>query len=173
MERVNLNLICIPRNTCAISLLSNGNLLAEECPIKFVKGKVNLWAKPLKAVYIHCRSQALQLVCVNAAQQFSDIKKIFSVLNSLSRVLYNSPKNLQQFKVIQEILEDPDIELYGAGETRWISHYRCILATTICLNSIITTLQQIHSDDDDLSSEAAGLLLTLQTEKGITLLFFL
>ena len=80
------------------------------------------------AVYIHCRSHALQLVCVNAAQQFSDIKKIFSVLNSLWRVLYNSPKKLRQFKAIQEILEDPDIELYRAGETRWISHYRCISA---------------------------------------------
>jgi hypothetical protein len=126
-----------------------------------------------EAVYIHCRSHALQLVCVQAAKMYPDIKKMFSVLNSLWRLLYNSPKNLRKFKAIQDLLDGPDIELIRAGDTRWTSHYLCVASTTKCLESIIVTLQQIHADGADLSSEAGGLLLTLQTSRGITLLFAL
>ena len=58
------------------------------------------------AIYIHCRSHALQLVGVNAAQKYPDIRKMFSVLSSLWRLLYNSPKNLRKFKAIQDLLID-------------------------------------------------------------------
>jgi hypothetical protein len=92
---------------------------------------------------------------------------MFSILSRLWRVLYN----LRKFKAIQDFLEDPDIELVRAGSTKWTSHYNCVASTTKCLESILVTLQQIHVDGADLSSEAGGLLLTLQTLRGITVLF--
>lgn len=125
------------------------------------------------AVFIHCRSHALQLVCVNAAQKYAEIKRIFSCLNSLWRLLYNSPKNLRKFKALQDLLDGRDTELVRSGDTRWTSHYLCVASTLQCLEPILVTLQEIHTTGGDLSSEAGGLLLTLQTSKGIILLFAL
>jgi len=126
-----------------------------------------------EAVYVHCRSHVLQLVCVHAAQKYPDVKRMFSLLNSLWRLIYDSPKNLRIFKDIQDILHGPDIDLVRNGNTRWTSHYRCISATIKCLNAIITTLQQLHADGADLSSEAGGILLTLQSRKGLLILYAL
>jgi hypothetical protein len=76
------------------------------------------------AMYVHCRAHLLQLVCVYASEKFPEIKRLFSTLGSLWRLLYNSPKNLRQFKAIQSLLEDPDIKLVRAGNTRWTSHFK-------------------------------------------------
>ena len=57
------------------------------------------------------------------------------------------------------------------GDTRWTSHYKAVRAVVKCLQSVVTTLQHIHQDSGDLSSEAGGLLLTFQDRKSILLLF--
>ena len=62
------------------------------------------------------------------------------------------------------------MELIRAGDLRGTSHYQCVSAATKCLHAIIVTLQEIHANSGDLSSEAGGLLLTLQTCKGIIIL---
>ena len=63
------------------------------------------------------------------------------------------------------------MSLVQPGDTRWTSHYRAVRAVVKCLQSIIATLQHIHQDSGDLSSEAGGLLLTFQDRKSIVLLF--
>ena len=62
------------------------------------------------------------------------------------------------------------LSLVHAGDTRWTSHYRAVKAVVKCLR-VVTTLQHIHQDSGDLSSEAGGLLLTFQDRKSIVLLF--
>ena len=46
-----------------------------------------------------------------------------------------------------------------------------VRAVVKCLQSVVTTLQHIHQNSGDLSSEAGGLLLTFQDRKSILLLF--
>lgn len=72
---------------------------------------------------------------------------------------------------MQEALQDSNLSLVHAGDTRWTSHYRAVKAVVKCHRSIICTLQHIHQDSGDLSSEAGGMLLTFQDRKSIILLF--
>ena len=44
-------------------------------------------------------------------------------------------------------------------------------AVVKCLKGIIVTLQHLHQESGDLSSEAGGLLLTFQDRKSVILLF--
>ena len=44
-------------------------------------------------------------------------------------------------------------------------------AVVKCLKGIIVTLQHLHQESGDLSSEAVSLLLTFQDRKSVTLLF--
>ena len=125
-------------------------LRAEKCP---------------EAVYVHCRSHLLQLACVYASQKLKPIKQLFSALNSLWRLFSQSPKRTQILRDIQEALHDPVLSLIQPGDTRWTSHYRAVTAVVKCLPSIVVTLQHIHQDSGDLSSEAGGLLLTFQDHK--------
>ena len=63
------------------------------------------------------------------------------------------------------------MSLVQPANTRWTSHYRAVRAVVKCLQSIVATLQHIHKDSGDLSSEAGGLLLTFQDRKSIVVLF--
>ena len=127
--------------------------------------------KCLKATYVHCRSHLLQLACVYASDKLRPIKQLFSALNSLWRLFSLSPKRTHAFREVQEVLQDPKLSLVQVGDTRWTSHFRAVKAVVNCLQSIITTLQHLHQDSADLSSEAGGLLLTFQDRRSVVLLF--
>ena len=131
-------------------------LQAEKCP---------------EAIYVHCRSHRLQLACVYACEKLEPIKQLFSALNSLWRLFSLSPKCTHALREIQEAVHDPILSLVQPGHTRWTSHYRAVTAVVKCLQSIFVTLQHIHQDSGDLSSEAGGLLLTFQDRKSIVLFF--
>eukprot|EP00118_Oscarella_pearsei_P010818 m.68553 g.68553 ORF g.68553 m.68553 type:complete len:765 (+) comp35534_c0_seq2:451-2745(+) len=122
------------------------------------------------ATYIHCRSHRLQLACVYAAEKIKPIKQLFSALNSLWRFFSQSPKKTHALREIQDVLEDSSLSLVQPGSTRWTSHYRAVKAVVSSINSIVTTLQHIHQESGDLSSEAGGLLLTFQSRQMIVLL---
>jgi len=47
-------------------------------------------------------------------------------------------------------------------DTRWTSNYRAVTAIVNNLRAIVLTLQELHTESGDLSSEAGGLLLTFQ-----------
>ena len=131
-------------------------LKAEKCP---------------ESEYVHCRSHLLQLACVNACEKLKPIKSLFSAINSLYRLFSTSPKRAHALKEVQEALQDPSLSLVHACDTKWTSHYHSVKAVVKCLRSIITTLQHLHQDSGNLSSEAGGLLLTFQDKQSITLLF--
>ncbi|KAH9487487.1 hypothetical protein Btru_076235, partial [Bulinus truncatus] len=83
----------------------------------------------------------------------------------------NSPKRHGKLVEMQAILEDRSLELVRAGDTRWTSNFRAIRAIRSSLEPIVLTLQDIHVAQEDLSSEAAGLLVTFQNQTSILLLF--
>ena len=92
----------------------------------------------------------------------------FSAINSLYRLFSLSPKRTHALTEIQEALQDPNLSLVRAGDTRWTSHYQAVKAVVKCLRSIIATLQHLHQDS---ASEAGGLLLTFQDKRSMILLF--
>ena len=55
----------------------------------------------------------------------------------------------------------------------WTSNYRSVKAVRTCLRAIVFTLQEIHTESDDLASEAGGLLLTFQDPVSVLVLFAL
>ena len=75
------------------------------------------------------------------------------------------------YQEVKEVLQEPDLTLVRAGDTRWNSHYKAVNAVVKCLKGIIVTLQHLHQDAGDLSSEAGGLLVTFQNQESIFLLF--
>ena len=70
---------------------------------------------------------------------------------------------------MRKILDDPQLELVSAGDTRWTTHYRAVKAICLNLPALVMTLQDIHCIAGDLSSEAGGLLLTFQNQTSILL----
>jgi len=59
-------------------------------------------------------------------------------------------------------LQDTTLELVRVGDTRWTSNYRAVTAIVNNLRAIVLTLQEPHTESEDLSSKAGGLLLTFQ-----------
>ena len=113
----------------------------------------------------------LNLAAANVAKDFKPLRNLFSCFNSLWKFFHNSPKRHNNLVEVQNILKDPVLELVHAGDTRWTSHYRSVRAVRLCLRAVVATLQHIHTSGDDLSSEAGGLLLTLQSQSSILLIF--
>ena len=124
-----------------------------------------------ESTYVHCRSHLLQLACVYASEKLRPLKQLFSSLNSLWRLFSLSPKRTHTLRKVQDALQEPNLSLFKAGDTRWTSHYRAVKAVVKCLKGILITLQHLHQDSGDLSSEAGGLLLIFQDRKSIVLLF--
>ena len=110
---------------------------------------------------------------MHAGEKIKPIKNLFSALNSLCRFFSLSPLRTGVLREIQEALEEPQLSFVQPGDTRWTSHYRAVKAVVNCLKSVITTLQHIHQESGNLSSEAGGLLLTFQDRRSIILLFAL
>ena len=92
-------------------------------------------------------------------------------MNSLWRLFSVSFKKSHALKEVQEALQEPDLALVRVGDTRWTSHYRAVKAVVKCLKGILVTLQHLHQESGDLSSEAGGLVLTFQDRKSVILLF--
>ena len=49
-------------------------------------------------------------------------------MNSLWRLFSVSPKKTHALKEVQEALQEPDLALVRAGDTRWTSHYGAVKA---------------------------------------------
>ena len=77
-----------------------------------------------EATYVHCRSHLLQLACVQSSEKFKPRKQLFSAMNSLWCLFSVSPKKTHVLKEVQEALQELDLALIRAGDTRWTSHYR-------------------------------------------------
>ena len=78
------------------------------------------------SIFIHCRNHMLQLACVQAANQVSLIKRVYSNLTTLWKVFYYSPKKAENLKEIQAVLNMPQLKMLKPTDTRWLSHENTI-----------------------------------------------
>lgn len=70
---------------------------------------------------------------------------------------------------LQELMGEDQVALVQPVVTRWASEPRAIQAILRTYDPLVASLQHIHIDSGDLSSEAGGLLLVLQEKKNIYL----
>ncbi|XP_057538192.1 uncharacterized protein LOC130815725 [Amaranthus tricolor] len=119
-----------------------------------------------RAYYIHCFAHQLQLALVAVAKKNDSCGWLFEVLANLLNVVGASCKRRdmirkKQAQVVAQALEVGEIEsgsglnqecgLSRPGDTRWGSHYKCLINITNFFPSIIEVLEWIgkHGTSDD------------------------
>lgn len=106
------------------------------------------------ALYIHCSCHKLQLASIQAAESIQVIKNMFGTMTNLWKMFHYSPKKAEALKVVQSVLQLPELKVIKPSDTRWLSHERCIRAILKELPAIITTLHNLYEADGD--AEAYG-----------------
>lgn len=69
------------------------------------------------------------------------------------------------FQRMQDILGEKSLSLVQPIKTRWTAHAKALTAVIRLYEPIIISLQEIHSEGYDYSSEAGGLLAELQRQE--------
>ena len=72
------------------------------------------------AVLVHCH--LLQLVCMQAANSMTGIKPVHIMLTTLWKYFHYSPKRVESFKLIQHVLNLPEMKVIKPYDTRWLAH---------------------------------------------------
>ncbi|XP_057532927.1 uncharacterized protein LOC130810820 [Amaranthus tricolor] len=124
-----------------------------------------------RAYYIHCFAHQLQLTLVAVAIKNVNCTWIFDVLANLLNVVGASCKRRDlirknQAQVVAQALEVGEIEsgsglnqerrLSRPGDTRWGSHYKCLISIINLFPSIVKVLEEIGengSPDDKLKAQ--------------------
>ena len=79
------------------------------------------------AVYIHCTCHRIQLTSIQAAESITIINKMFGTMTNLWKLFYYSPKKAEALKVVQSVLNLPELKVVKPSSTRWLSHERCLV----------------------------------------------
>ncbi|XP_057532791.1 uncharacterized protein LOC130810666 [Amaranthus tricolor] len=124
-----------------------------------------------RAYYIHCFAHQLQLTLVAVAKKNVNCTWLFDVLANLLNVVGASCKRRDlirknQAQVVAQALEVGEIEsgsglnqergLSRPGDTRWESHYKCLISIINLFPSIVKVLEEIGengSPDDKLKAQ--------------------
>ena len=124
-----------------------------------------------RAYYIHCFAHQLQLTLVAVAKKNVNCTWLFDVLANLLNVVGASCKRRDlirknQAQVVAQALEVGEIEsgsglnqergLSRPGDTRWGSHYKCLISIINLFPSIVKVLEEIGengSPDDKLKAQ--------------------
>ncbi|KAI6659401.1 Zinc finger protein [Oopsacas minuta] len=122
------------------------------------------------AVYIHCACHKLHLASIQAAESITVFNKMFGTMTGLWKLFYYSPKKADTLKVVQSVLNLPELKVVKPSSTRWLSHERCLSAIRKDLPALIITLQQLYQTSGD--AEAYGISLILSSISGVASIFF-
>ena len=101
----------------------------------------------------------LQLACVQAANSTNGIKHVYVTLTALWKFLHYSPKRAKSLKMVQQVLDLPELKIAKPSYTRWLAHERCVKAVKASYGAIITALSDIHENTHE--PEAFGLCKAL------------
>ena len=107
------------------------------------------------AVYIHCHAHQLNLVLVGSCKKLTRAFEFFSLLKSLYVFMSSSiPHSI--FMNQQKTFNFPRV--VQLSDTRWSCRYSSIKAVLSTVPAVISTLEQISDDSNDISIQARGLL---------------
>ena len=89
------------------------------------------------------------------------VKKMYGTMASLWKLFYYSPKKAEALKIVQSVLNLPELKVVKPSETRWLSHERCVRAILQELPALIIALHKLYEDCGD--AEAYGIALVLSS----------
>ncbi|XP_022873564.1 zinc finger MYM-type protein 1-like [Olea europaea var. sylvestris] len=113
------------------------------------------------AYYIHCFAHQLQLALVAVAQKHPKIETFFTTVHRLVNIVGGSAKRSdlirenQRLKILEslsigEISSErglnQEITLQRPGDTRWGSHYSCLINLIIMFSTIVEVIEMIATD---------------------------
>ena len=107
------------------------------------------------AIFVHCHCHMLQLACVQAANNTSGVKHVYTTLTTLWKYFHYSPKRAQSLKEIQNVLELPEFKVIKPSDTRWLAHERCVKAVKASYTALVVTLDNNYQNFHE--PEALGL----------------
>lgn len=110
----------------------------------------------------------LQLACVQAANQVSVVKRVYSNLTTLWKMFYYFPKKAENLKEIQVMLNMLQLKMLKPTDTRWLSHENTIRSINIAL---VVSLQAIHKESSD--AQAHGLAVLLKNVETVAAIYML
>ena len=74
---------------------------------------------------------------------------MFGTMTNLWKLFYYSPKKAEALKVVQAVLNLPQLKVVKPSSTRWLSHEQCLRAICKDLPALIITLQQLYQTSGD------------------------
>jgi len=101
------------------------------------------------ALYIHCRCHKLQLAAVHAANEHTEVKRVFGTLLTMWKTFHYSPKKAEKPSEIQAFLNEPEIKITKPSDTRWLARERCVRAVRKSLPALVSTFESIYEETGD------------------------
>ena len=123
------------------------------------------------ALFVHCHCHLLQLACVQAANSTKGIKHVYVTLTALWKFFHYSPKRAESLKMVQHVLDLPELKIAKPSDTRWLAHERCVKAVKASYGAIVATLNDIHENTRE--PEALGLSKALSKQSTVTAMYML
>ena len=123
------------------------------------------------ALFVHCHCHLLQLACVQAANATNGIKHVYVTLTSLWKFFHYSPKRAESLKMVQQVLDLPELKIAKPSDTRWLAHERCVKAVKASYAAIVTALNHIHNNSHE--PEALGLSKALSKQSTVAAIYML
>ena len=123
------------------------------------------------ALFVHCHCHLLQLACVQAANSTNGIKHVYVTLTALWKFFHYSPKRAESLKMVQQVLNLPELKISKPSDTRWLAHERCVKAVKASYGAIVTALNDIHQNTHQ--PEAFGLNKALSKQSTVAAIHML
>ena len=123
------------------------------------------------ALFVHCHCHLLQLACVQAANSTTGIKHVYVSLTALWKFFHYSPKRAESLKMVQQVLDLPELKIAKPSDTRWLAHERCVKAVKAGYVAIVNALNDIHENTHE--PEALGLSKAFSRQSTVAAIYML
>ena len=112
----------------------------------------------------------LALACGQAANEIPYLKNFKDIIDQIYRFYKYSPVRIAGLKEIQDVLNDPRLNLTQAKYVCWLSHDRAVSHLRKCFSSVLVILEREALEKKN-SAEAAGLVSFVKRYKFVTALY--
>ena len=96
---------------------------------------------------------------MQAAYSTTGIKHVYTTLTTLWKYFHYFPKRAESLKVVQHVLNLPEMKVIKPSDTRWLAHERCIKAVKVSYTELVLTLDSNYQNFH--APEALGLYKAL------------
>ena len=91
---------------------------------------------------------------------------MYVTLTALWKFFHYSPKQTEPLKMVQHVLDLPELKITKPSDIRWLAHERCVKAVKASYGAIVAMLNDIHENTHE--PEALGLSKALSKQCTVT-----